>query len=334
MPRWLSLEEVSEQIGVTPRTMKRRVATRKFVAPSKFDVYEDASGVTRVRGYWPAAQVENPADDPAGAEARRRAHIAELLDECRYYFWTHAEGNIPQKATTDRQVWSRRREAVLDDAGDPLLDEQGKPVREWHEVMAPYPVGQRVSALRSAKKQGKLSRAEIKAFESIPGWAWNHDDQKWLERLEDVKSRWKRGTLRAEDRTWLYNQRLRSRMKNDRGEDVLRESWQKHLSRLPDDLRFGRGQSRVKEFVAACEQWMVENAPLSTFAMPYAATVTVDGETVPVGRRATYYRRRYHGLEGSQPLPPEEIEMIEALDGWDWAMSKEHTRRRKPRKAS
>lgn len=286
---WLTLADVAERIGRTEKTVRKQVEQRKFPAPRRFQ------GSGGSEPLWPLAVVEDPKGNlpPEPSEEKRltrEMHLRVLLEEVRWWVWQHGSAAIPQAA--------RGRE-----------DKMGRE----------FPLGSRVSALRAARKHGRLSREEAAAFEALPEWSWDHWDSIWRVRFIGVAMRYQTGELTERDRAWLGHQRRRW--------GKLRPEWQAMFKAFPG-LVEGAKQSRVEEFVAACEQWLAEHPDHTTYAMPYAATVMVDGEKVPVGRRAMYYRRRYRGVEGKgkHRLSAEDVAKIEALPGWTWEMSEQHAK--------
>lgn len=280
---WLTLDEVAERTQQTPKRIARKVARGTFPAPTRF----------RGRGHLTPVWDSGTVNDPESARGRprksqkmtREMHVHQLLDEVRWWVWQYGSAAIPQHATG-------------------RTDASGKP----------FPLGSRVSALRTAYKHGRLSSEEQEAFEDLPEWSWDYWDSMWRARFTEVASRFP-NQLTKRDRAWLGSQRRRW--------SKLRPQWRTLFDAYPGMLDAAR-RSRVHEFVEACEQWLSENPGSTVYAMPYSATVYVDGEKVAVGRRATYYRRRYRGLEGMHKLGREEIRQIETLPGWTWEMSPTH----------
>ncbi|MDN5896386.1 MAG: hypothetical protein L0H93_20495 [Nocardioides sp.] len=292
---WLTLKDVAETVGVQENTVRRRVAAGKFPAPHRF-LGRDGSGPV-----WPADSIEDPMEAP-GLPSRvgtqgmdREMHLAHLLDEVRWYVWEHGSAAIPQHATGRSDSMGRK-----------------------------FPLGVRVSALRGARKHGRLTAAEAAEFDMLPEWSWDHWDSIWRERFGEVVVRFHSGRLTSRDRAWLGNQRRRW--------GKLRPEWQAMLAQHPGLLE-GAKQSRVEEFVEACEHWLADHPDHTLYAMPYAASVTIEGEKVSVGRRATYYRRRYQGLEGRRPLSEADIKTIEQLPGWTWEMSPVHVQAQRKNKS-
>lgn len=289
---WLTLKDMAEETGRSEKTLRKQVAEGRFPAPHRFRGRGGSAPV------WPRAVAENPdaALPKRGQRMTREQHLAQLLEEVRWWVWEHGSAAIPQHAVG-------------------RTDKTGRP----------FPLGVRVSALRAAHKHGRLSKAEAAEFEALPEWSWDHWDSIWRARFTEVATRFQTGDLTTRDRAWLGNQRRRW--------GKLRPEWQALFKAYPGLLE-GAKQSRVEEFINACEQWLKEHPNHTLYAMPYAATVMVDGEKIPVGRRATYYRRRYQGLEGSRRLSAAEIEKIEALPGWTWEMSPIHVQAQRKQRRS
>lgn len=288
---WLTLVQMSEATGRSEKTLRNQVASGKFPAPHRF------RGRNAVNPVWRRQVADDPSPvlPPSRGKQRitREMHLTELLDEVRWWVWQHGTAVIPQHATGRTRASGR-----------------------------PFPLGVRVSALRNAHKQGRLTKTEAAEFEALPGWSWDHWDSEWRARFTEVAARYQTGSLTARDKSWLGNQRRRW--------DRLRPEWRALFDAYPGLLEGGR-RSRVDDFIRAAEQWLAEHPGRSLYAMPYAATVVVEGEKVPVGRRATYYRRRYAGLEGRRSLSADDISKIEALPGWTWDMSPEHVAAQKRR---
>lgn len=184
----------------------------------------------------------------------------------------------------------------------------------------PFALGRRVSGFRSAHRQGRVSEAEAAMFEAIPGWTWDHRLSAWFDRFDDVVSRYPDDLTQA-DRGWLAVQRLRLGVLG--GERVT-------LLQSYPGLLEPAAPSKVPEFVDSVRQWLVDHPDRDASRIPYRAVQEVNGIPTEIGRRVTYYRRRYRGLEGKSknPLTPEEIAMIESLPGWTWEASRPQQRLR------
>lgn len=295
--RWLTLAEVAEAEGVEPRTIRKRVEKGRFPAPARFQRKHEPK--------WSAAQIKaikDPDPEPSEGvrlsraernEITRAAAVQRFLDEVRWWTWEHGQADIPSRAT-GRTIGGR-----------------------------PYRIGAKTTATRTAYRRGALSAAEIAAFEALPGWTWDHVKDSWRDKFDDVLTRWPT-RLTSGDRTWLAVQRSRYESLPEENKTLLRS--------VPGLLDY-RGNRRVDEFIEAVSRWLDENPGKTTYSIGYSDCVKVRGETVQIGRRVTYYRRRYLGREGTKPLTESEIARIEALPGWSWEMSERHminaTKRRK-----
>lgn len=279
MTTTLSLAQVAHRAGVTERTVKRRVTVGKHPAPTGFTPDHQP--------LWTPAIIENPpVMSGPGIKMTREMHLAHLLDEVRWWAWEHPGETIVQ-AATGRTIAGR-----------------------------PFPLGHRVSALRTQYRTNHLTQDWVDAFEAIPDWTWEPWDQQWNRRFDDIATRYPYNFTEA-DKSWLAVQRARY--------EKLRPHWKARFALYPGMIRLA-GDSPVRVFVEAARQWLREHPDHATvFSMPFGARVAtgLDME-YPVGRRVTYYRRRYAGLEGRNPLPDDDIKLIEALPGWSWEMSPSH----------
>lgn len=172
-----------------------------------------------------------------------------------------------------------------------------------------FPLGSRVSSIRAVYRAGRLSESWIRKFEALPGWTWDAHDARWRQRLESLVKSYP--NLTVQDRVWLGNQRFRW--------DVLRPEWQELLKEQPH-LLLPEHQARTDTFVRAVRQWLAENPDKNAGDIAYRSTLELDGKTYDLGKRVTYYRRRYRGLEGQsgRKLADDEIKQIEELPGWTW----------------
>lgn len=287
--RWLTLVEVAESEGVSERTIRSRIEKRAFPAPARFHRKHEprwsANDIAAAKDISPDPHDEVRLTRDERNEITRAEAVQRLLDEVRWWVWTNGSADIPSRAT-GRVVGGR-----------------------------PYRIGAKVTSTRSAYRRGALSATEIAAFESLPGWTWDHVADSWRARFDDVITRWPT-RLTSEDRAWLATQRARI--------DSAPEERKRLLKSVPGLLEY-KGNRRVDEFIEAVARWLDEHPGQSTYSIGYRDEVKVRGETVQVGRRVTYYRRRYAGLEGKQEMSEAEIARIEALPGWTWQMSPRHT---------
>ena len=265
-------------------TIRARVNKATFPAPARF---------VRAGARWSAADLdlhaagEHPAFlplDGAPREQARQRRLARLLDEVRWWVWRHGDARVP-------------------------VDTDGRMVGEHTSRLGP-----RITKVRAAYRAGALPPAVAAQFERLPGWTWDHVNDTWRARLDDVLTRWPT-RLTSEDRAWLALQRAKF--------DRLGEKYQSALRGVPGLLGY-QGNHRVAEFIEAVHAWLSAHPGQDTSTLQYGATVKVRGQVVPVGRRAGYYRRRYLGKEARQPLTDAEVAAIEGLPGWSWEQSSQH----------
>lgn len=254
------------------------VRAGRFPAPDKLG----ASGP-----HWFDSTVEDPKPRvrTPSRPMSREDHLMHLFDELVVWALDHGNTDVPQTAT-----------------GRPGIDGR------------PFPLGARVSAVRTAYNKGKLSKEEIARFESLPGWAWDHLDHQWRLRFASVLSRWPDRTT-ATDRAWISTQRLRW--------DQLKPSWRALFDMVPG-LIDAQPKSRVDVFVAQAQRWLDANPGKTMADVTYPTLVDAEdgGDPYRLGKTALYYRRRRQGLEGKgrNVLPDDEAKQLEQLPGWDWTI--------------
>jgi hypothetical protein len=222
---------------------------------------------------------------------------AVFLGELDWWVARHGDALVPQMATTPRIVRGR-----------------------------PYWLGKRVSEARIAHGRGVLSPALEHELPRRAGWAWRTLEARWdaswgshAAALEQhVAAGGTISTLPSATYKWLMRQRARL---NQLPADRIQR-----LQAVPGALV--SRDTRVPDFVDAARTWLAQTPNRTMAALRYADTVSVDDKHVPLGRRATYYRRRFHGLEGTHPLTPAEVTAIEALPGWTWKLQEQHRGRR------
>jgi hypothetical protein len=167
----------------------------------------------------------------------------------------------------------------------------------------PYWLGKRVSQLRIAYRKALLDPATIAELEQRPGWTWRVREDRWAQmwdtsctRLEAHAAAGVRIPDLAEcDRPtyqWLLRQRHHLQ--------TLTPTQQTRLRRILGALQ--PRDRRVAAFVQAAQRWLAADPTRTMAQLRYADSVTLpNGEAVPLGRRCTYYRRRYHHLEHATP---------------------------------
>lgn len=210
--------------------------------------------------------------------------LAGVLDEVRWHVWEEGHARVPSAA-------------------------QGRMTGPRASLLGP-----RVVKVRAHFRAGLVPPEVAAQFDALPGWVWNGRTAAWFDAFAEVAERWPHETT-AQDRKWLVSQRANMpRLSADQRAAV--ES-------LPDVME-RRGNRRVLIFVRAAKAWLGAHRGQDMGDMTHSAVVEVDGRVVPVGRKATYYRRRYAGKEGRLPLTPSEVRLIESLRGWDWSQSEHH----------
>lgn len=270
------------------------------------------------KGILPApAQFVGPSREPRWSSRDLRAGVAKvtrdmqfglLLDELRRWVWINGTAAVP-------------------------LNAKGRVYAHG----APVQLGALVIALRTQKKAGAVPEEWVRRFEKVPGWTWDETLVPWHTRLDGIASRYP-DKLKQEDREWLRQQhRLAGAAAS--GKNKLRREQRDRLKLYPVPAA-GEPSLAVQDFVAAAQQWLEENPDhISIFSLPFNATVerrlrernrlelSTRVGTYPLGRRATYFRRRYTGQEGGHPMPDADIDYIEAnLPDWSWEMSDIHVR--------
>lgn len=241
------------------------------------------------------------ASTPTKWEATRARAWPLLLQELRWWIDTHGSANVPQNAT------SRDVDGV------------------------PYPLGKRTHQARNDYRLGKLAPERVAELEQLPGWAWDPRNAQWQDSADQIKAHYRaHHTLEGLPeplQRWVARQRRAQ----------LTDAQRTQLEAIPGALVDRR--RRAGAFVVAARGWLQAQPAGTTMAgLPSSATVHLrpradvdlgtpgdDGLIAyPVGKRATFYRRRFHGLETvgdtAAPLHPDDVEAIEALPGWSWEL--------------
>lgn len=284
----MAAAEVATESGLSEDELWAKVRSGEFPAPDR--LYG-----SRRTPMWDAATVADPqprVPTSAAQKLTRDQQMMHLYDELVVWALEHGDTDVPQGAVGRVMPGGKR-----------------------------FPLGARVSALRYLKSLGDkkqlknpsdaLTAAERRRFESLPGWAWDHFDNQWRRRLASVLSRWPH-KLTTQDRKWVSSQRGRW--------DVLRPEWRELLTAVPGLIE-PLERSKVDLFVQAASEWLAANPGKTLTDVTFNTEIVLEsGEIVRLGRRMTYYRRRYRGLEGKgkNPLPAHEVAKIEALPGWTW----------------
>lgn len=234
--------------------------------------------------------------------------------------------SVEQRQHRSLQTFLRELDWWAAKHGDALVPQMARARKVAGE---PYWLGKRVSEYRIAYGRGQLKPEVITELEKRPGWAWRVKEDRWERmweaNLNAVKQHLaKHGTLSGLDRAnhvWLLRQRQLA------ADGAMPEARLRRFQQeAPDALR---PASAVDAFLHAIRTWLKSHPQKDTTAIRYGDVVEIDGQTYPLGKRATYYRRRYHGLEGRHPLTAEEVTAIEQLPGWPWQL-RAHARRTDP----
>lgn len=272
----LTAPEAAEALGLTERELWAKVDAGAIPAPDRFRKGKPLYNEETIAN--PEPRVRRP-----GKGMRREDHIMNLYDEVAFYALKHGDANVPQRALG-------------------RTDYTGKP----------FPLGDRVSALRIARKRGKLSRREVALFTALPGWTWDYGDTQWRLRYQSVVSRYPDQTTEA-DRIWLSIQRNRF--------EQLRPDWQRMLTEI-DGLLDVSTHIRARLFTEAAVEWLNQHPGKTMEDVAYATVVETADGPYKLGVKMTYYRRRYRGLEGAgkTKLSSEDAALIESLPGWKWEM--------------
>lgn len=174
-----------------------------------------------------------------------------------------------------------------------------------------YWLGKRVSEARIAYRRGTLNPTMAKELDQRHGWVWHAYTARWQQNLQRL-------TAHLEDGGTLTDAppRLRHWLQEQRDRDDLQESQRNQLAAIPGAL--DPGDLAVRRFVAAAYTWLAQDPDRDMAQLTFRTTVHHDGEDIPLGKRATYYRRRHAALEGTHPLPDRHVAMIGRLPGWRW----------------
>ena len=223
------------------------------------------------------------ADTPTSRELEQQRSWTVFLTEFDWWVAKHGHGRVPQNAT------SRKVDGV------------------------PYPLGRRVAKHRHNHTKGLLTDAQAQDLDDRPAWIRNTYHDHWEHRYTQLAAHvaTKRPLTQLERplALWLRDQRTNL----DQLDPQRRQRLQKIPGALDRDLR-----SKVPEFVAAARTWLKRHPGQTMTALQDRDTLTINGEHIRLGHKATYYRRRYHHLEGTHPLTPTDITHIETLPGWKW----------------
>ncbi len=178
---------------------------------------------------------------------------------------------------------------------------------------APYPLGRRVADHRLAYNKGRLPRALAEELDRRPTWTWSSRESTWEQRCTELANHIEDGhTIPQLPRTtyaWLIYQRSHL--------EQLDPDRLQRLSAIAGALDLDN-RSKVSAFVTAARAWLKENPGKTMSDMRARDTIDIGGESIRVGHRVTYYRRRYRGLEADYLMTDAEIDQIQELPGWRW----------------
>lgn len=285
-----TLTRLAKELGIPSTDVRSLVEARRLPPPRTF-----TPGPR-----WPAGTELDNFVPPAASSTR----VRQLFDEVCFWYWEQGHSRIPQRGR-GRQLAKPKR------ARPPAGSQQ-----DDDKAPASFPLGFQVSELRAAYRRERLSEVDIDLFErTFPDWSWDPAADDWEQRFRSVIGRWPE--LTDDDRAWIRLQRRRWESLGEHRQGLLTQQ---------SGLIEAHNPSRVDEFVEAVRDWMDESGASSAAHIPYQATVMIKGFKYPVGRKVTYYRRRYQGLEGrgKNALGDADIASIESIPGWSWAMSRQH----------
>lgn len=172
----------------------------------------------------------------------------------------------------------------------------------------PYPLGPRAKFYRAAHLQrGALTPEQVTEIEAIPGWTWHPLDSRWQDTFHEIAQHLSaHGTLDGlpdSHSRWLRRQRTAQ----------LNQTQRAQLQTIPGAL----DPDPIDAFLTAANTWLQAHPDQPITDVRFRDTITTpDGTTYPLGRRATYFRRRTTGQEGTHPLPHRDVQRLEQLRGW------------------
>lgn len=212
----------------------------------------------------------------------RAAAWTGFLEELDWWIAQHGDARVPQVATSSA-------------AG------------------ADYPLGQRVKNARIRYRAGSLSAAQISELAARRGWSWDgysaRSTKAWSEHLAQLRAYVsEHGTLDGLERSnsplsrWLRQQRAVQLTPRQRRE----------LARIPGALE--ERKTRLGDFIMILQAWTSVEPDRDASALRYADTHRAGSRSIPIGRRAAYWRERY----AAGQLSAAEISALEAVPGWNW----------------
>lgn len=174
-----------------------------------------------------------------------------------------------------------------------------------------YRLGRRVNRIRTGRDQ--LTQDQVDQLQARPGWAWDSRRAQWEQRAADlathVATTGSLTGLPASSRQWVLRQRWAAR------EGDLTSAQIRTLKQIPGVLD---SPNALEAFLTAAAQWLEQHPTKSMSDLTTKDQVQHHGELVPLLKRATYWRRRRDGREGTHALPEEDAHRLEQLRGWSW----------------
>lgn len=177
-----------------------------------------------------------------------------------------------------------------------------------------YPLGQRVKNVRIRYRADALSASQIAELAGRAGWSWDgysaRSTKVWSKHLSRLQAyATERGTLDGLERAdaplsrWLRQQR----------NEPLTPSQRRELTRIPGALE--ERKTRQGDFITALLSWISTEPERDAGSLRYADTHRMGRRSIPLGRRAAYWRERHAaGL-----LSDTEVAALDAVPGWDWS---------------
>lgn len=176
-----------------------------------------------------------------------------------------------------------------------------------------YPLGQRVKNVRIRYRAGALSASQIADLAGREGWSWDgysaRSTKVWSEHLAQLQAYvTERGTLDGLEgidaplSRWLRQQR----------NEQLTTRQRRELARIPGALE--ERKTRHGDFIRALQSWISAEPERDAGDLRYADTHRVGRHSIPLGRRAAYWRERY----AAGQLSDAEVAALAAVPGWDW----------------
>lgn len=176
-----------------------------------------------------------------------------------------------------------------------------------------YPLGQRVKNVRIRYRAGALSAPQIAELTARKGWSWDgysaRSTKVWAVHIAQLQAHVdEHGTL---DGLEGIDAPLSRWLRQQRNEQLTIEQ-RRELARIAGALE--ERKSRHGDFIRALRDWIAAEPERDAGDLRYADTHRVGRRSVPLGRRAAYWRERY----AAGQLSDVEIAALAAVPGWDW----------------